>query len=213
MNFNAMKYLISLIIFAFCIKAQAAHWFTFYVYYETEYVQGPWSKAYILDGSNYKYLTVEKHEKLLGTVDEDLVDTLISTLREIKPDLYNWEYDLKIDQNVVEITAIGFIENQQTIKNELIATILLNNFETLKLNYNGKSENLTLNDITLPYFDLVSHQMNEETPVETINSEENPDVQNIANDSDTKNNLIYWLIASVLLNFGIITYVLFKKKA
>lgn len=205
MNFNLTKYFITFLFLIFSIKSQAAHWFTYYIYFETEYIQGPWSKTHLLNQSNYKYLTVEKHNQLLGTEDEDLVETLISTLREIKPDLYNWEYDLKINKNTVEITASQIVENIETVKNELIATILFNNFETLKFNYNGKSEILTLNDLTLPYFDLVNVQNNEKKSVEEKNNlKENVEVE-IEKNANT-NSLIYWLIASILLNLGFVVY-------
>lgn len=205
MNFNLTKYFITFLFLIFSIKSQAAHWFTYYIYFETEYIQGPWSKTHLLNQSNYKYLTVEKHNQLLGTEDEDLVETLISTLREIKPDLYNWEYDLKINKNTVEITASQIVENIETVKNELIATILFNNFETLKFNYNGKSEILTLNDLTLPYFDLVNVQNNEKKSVEEKNNlKENVEVEIEKNAN--KNSLIYWLIASILLNLGFVVY-------
>lgn len=209
MNFKIMKYIIAFLLLIFSVKAQAAHCFTFYVYYETEYIQGPWSKTDILDQSNYKYLTVEKHEKLLGTVDEDLVDTLIATLKENKPELYNWNYDLKIQQDLVEITIHEIIENPETIKNELIATILLNNFDKLKLNYNQKSETLTLEDLTLPYMDLVFYQSQEDTD-ETSTVEEILEAREETS-SDESGSLNYWLIASVILNIAFIGFFLLNR--
>ena len=209
MNFKIMKYIIAFLLLIFSVKAQAAHWFTFYVYYETEYIQGPWSKTDILDQSNYKYLTVEKHEKLLGTVDEDLVDTLIATLKENKPELYNWNYDLKIQQDLVEITIHEIIENPETIKNELIATIILNNFDKLKLNYNQKSETLTLEDLTLPYMDLVFYQSQEDTD-ETSTVEDILEAREETS-SDESGSLNYWLIASVILNIAFIGFFLLNR--
>lgn len=209
MNFKIMKYIIASLFFIFSVKAQAAHWFTFYVYFETEYIQGPWSKTDVLDQSNYKYLTVEKHEKLLGTVDEDLVDTLIATLKENKPELYNWNYDLKIQQDLVEITIHEIIENPETIKNELIATILLNNFDKLKLNYNQKSETLTLEDLTLPYMDLVFYQSQEDAD-ETSTVEEILEAREETS-SDESSSLNYWLIASVILNIAFIGFFLLNR--
>lgn len=207
-----MKNLITLFVLIISINTQASHWFTYYVYHEVEYLQGPWSRANLLDDSNYIYLTVEQHESLLGTEDSDLVDTLISKLKEKKPDLYNWTYELKIDKDLVEISTEDEVDFE-AIKNELIATILFNNFEKLKFDYNGQSETLTLDDLTLPYFDLVTNPIQTETTDEPlIEQEEITENQPIENKEEKRNTLVFWLMASVLLNIGILGFWLMRKK-
>src|SRR5690625_6383144 len=96
------------------------------------------------------------------------------------------------------------IKNHKTIKNELIATILLNNFDQLKLNYNQKSETLTLEDLTLPYMDLVFYQSQEDAD-ETSTVEEILEAREETS-SDESSSLNYWLIASVILNIAFIGF-------
>src|SRR5690625_7142371 len=98
------------------------------------------------------------------------------------------------------------IKNHKTIKNELIATILLNNFDKLKLNYNQKSETLTLEDLTLPYMDLVIYQSQEDTD-ETSTVDETLEAREETS-SDESGSVNYWLIASASVNIACIRFYL-----
>ena len=116
-----MKSFISIALLVLCSGAGATHRLTYYVYYETSYAQGPWSRTGILDHSDYRYLKAEAYEDLFGTVREELVLKMLSRLKEKKPDLYSWDYELTLEGNVVTLTTTDNISNLETVKNEVTA--------------------------------------------------------------------------------------------
>ena len=77
------------------------------------------------------------------------------------------------------------------------------------MNYNQKSETLTLEDLTLPYMDLVFYQSQEDTD-ETSTVEEILEAREETS-SDESGSLNYWLIASVILNIAFIGFFLLNR--
>ena len=207
-----MKTLLTTLTLMLALNASATHWLTYYVYHETEYVQGPWLRTNILNESDYKYLNVEMHEGLFGTVDSDLIDMLFSKLKEKKPEVYNWKYDLSFQGDTVVFTSKGTIQNLETIKNELTATLSFNNFRAVKFNLNGKTETLTLADLTIPYFDLIVNQPEPVVVLDTTTIEEQiVPIDTVANTKPKRNPYKIWLIISIILNLGLFGTLLLQK--
>ena len=178
-----MKILLTTLILILALNVGATHWITYYVYHETAYVQGPWLRTNILNQSDYRYLNAELHEGLFGTVESDLVDALFSKLKENKPEVYNWKYDLAFEGDTVLFTSKSIIQSQETVKNELTATLIFNHFKAVTFNFNGKTETWTLAELTIPYFDLIAQESTPEvirdtiiiteqaTPIDVVNSD------------------------------------------
>ena len=106
-----MRVLLTILLFFISLNIRATHTLTYYVYVETEYTQGPWTRANLIDAWQYRYLAAEVHEDLFGSEATDLVNKLLSRLKEKKPEIYNWSYELTIQGDSV------FITPKQTIKN------------------------------------------------------------------------------------------------
>jgi len=100
-----MRILLTFLTLTISLNSFATEWLTYYIYFETEYIQGPWKRLYIVEQSNYKYLTVEAYEDLFGSDDEQLVQKFLSRLKNKKPDLYKWSYDLSFLGHTVVITT------------------------------------------------------------------------------------------------------------
>jgi hypothetical protein len=196
-----MRILLIFLTLTISLNSFATEWLTYYVYFETEYIQGPWKRLDIVEQSNYKYLTVESYEDLFGSEDEQLVQKFISRLKDKKPDLYKWSYDLSFQGDTVVITTKEQPKNIETIKNEITATLTFNNFKAVQFNFGGKSETLTNNDLTVPYFDLVSKQA---TLINNTSKLEEPSKKNeTIEPTETKNPLTIWLIISIIFNLAL----------
>jgi len=51
----------------------ASDWAWYYIYVQTEYIQGPWTRADVLNKSgSYKYLHPKQYEELFGSEKIDL---------------------------------------------------------------------------------------------------------------------------------------------
>jgi hypothetical protein len=208
-----MKVLLTFLTLTISLNSFATEWLTYYVYFETEYPQGTWTRTNILEQSNYKYLTVEAYKDLFGSRNEQLVDKFLSRLKTKKPDLYQRKYDLTFQGDTVVITTKENPKNIETIKNEIIATLIFNNFKAVQFNFGGKSETLTNNDLTVPYFDLVSKQTSQTT--NTTKMEESSEQNESIEPTETKNPLTTWLIVSIIFNlalFVLLTMKQFKKQ-
>ncbi len=204
-----MKILLTILTLTISFNSFATEWLTYHVYFETEYIQGPWTRTDILEQSKYKYLAVEAYEDLFGSENEQLVQKFISRLKDKKPDLYNWTYNLNFQDDTVIITTKEQPKNVETIKNEITATLTFNNFKAVTFNFGDTSETLTNNDLTLPYFDLVSKQITQTTGVK---KEQEPIGQNqMVEPTKTKNPLTTWLIVSIIFNFGLLGLLTMKK--
>jgi hypothetical protein len=207
-----MKILLTILTFIFSLNSFSTETLTYYVYFETEYIQGPWSRLDIVEQSNYKYLKAEAYDDLFGSENEQLVQKMLSRLKEKKPDFYSWEYDLSFRGDTVVIATNELPKNIKTIKNEIIATLTFNNFKVLIFNFANKSETLTIRDLTIPYFDLVSTEF---ITSKSIDKKDNLIDQNqIIAPIETKYSYKTCLIISIVLNIGLIgilTLRLFKK--
>jgi len=197
-----MRILMTVFTMTISLNSFATEWLTYYVYFETEYMQGPWTRIDIVEKSNYKYLTVEAYEDLFGSENEQLVRKFLSRLHNKKPDLYKWKYDLTFQGDTVVIKAKEQPKNIETIKNEITATLTFNNFKAVQFNFGGKSETLTNNDLTVPYFDLVSKQTTQ--TINTSKMEELSEQNETFEQTETKNPLKTWLILSIIFNLGLL---------
>ena len=211
MPYAKMKGLLTILTLLISLSASATHWLTYYVYYETEYIQGPWTRADILEKSKYKYLTLEAHEDLFGTEDTDLVNKMLSRLKERKPDTYDWTYDLTFQGDTVVLTPKGQIEKLETVKNEITATLTLNNFKAVTFHFDNKQETLTINDLTLPYLDLVTGQPKITTSDKIDAKEQIDNTQSNETPENKDHPLTIWLIISGFLNIGLIGLLMIKK--
>ena len=205
-----MRAFLTILTLTFSLNSFGTEWLTYYVYYETEYVQGTWTRTNILEQSNYKYLTVEAYEDLFGSGDDQFVEKLLTRLKTKKPELYKWNYDLFFKGDTVLISTNAKPENMETIRNEITATITFNNFKAVTFNFGNNSETLNKNDLTLPYFDLVSN----ESKYPKIETEEIKE-QSRPNQTDEQivkgNPLTTWLIISIIFNFGLIGLFIMKR--
>lgn len=207
-----MKTLLTTFALIVSLSTSATHTLSYYVYFETEYVQGPWIRVNILDGSDYRYLQAEMYEDLFGTVNADLVSKIFSRLKDRKPDMYNWKYDLSFQGDTVVISSKKRIENLETIRNEITASMLFNNFKAVTFNLDGKSETFNLSNLTLPYFDLVSNNAKEIVAVEKpIVVEQVLPIEQEEPIQKKRNPYKIWLIISIVLNIGIFGTLLFQK--
>jgi len=204
-----MKVFLTILTLTINLNSFATEWLTYYVYFETEYSQGTWTRTDILEQSKYKYLTVEAYEDLFGSEEAQLINKLLSRLKEKKPDLYNWTYNLNVQSDTVVITTKEQVKNIETIKNEITATLTFNNFKAVTFNFGDNSETLTINDLTVPYFDLISKQ--------TIPTTDRTKIQEPMNQNQTvvptktKNPLTTWLIISIIFNFGLVGLLMIRK--
>jgi hypothetical protein len=126
-------------------------------------------------------------------------------LREEKPATYDWDFQLSLFGDTVYLDMDGRIEQQETVMNEVTATMILNSFSAVCFQYPGKEETWTLVDLTLPLFDLVS--VSEKDADDAGNSlTQNP------GRGELKRPLTIWLVLSGLLNFILIAYLIFRTK-
>lgn len=169
----------------------------------------------ILEHSNYKYLAAEAFEDLFGSEDTDLVNKMLSRLRDKKPDTYNWTYDLIIQGDTVILTSKDRINELATVKNEVTATLTLNNFEAVTFRFDDEYATWTIGDLTLPYFDLISEQPKTSGPEQgpeslgtdpTVMVDPPPlnDMETNGAPDEEDNPLTMWLVISGMLNIGLI---------
>ena len=204
-----MKVFLTILTLTINLNSFATEWLTYYVYFETEYSQGTWTRTDILEQSKYKYLTVEAYEDLFGSEEAQLINKILSRLKDKKPDLYNWTYNLNVQSDTVVITTKEQVKNAETIKNEITATLTFNNFKAVTFNFGDNSETLTINDLTVPYFDLISKQT---IPTTDRTKIQEPMEQNqTVVPTETKNPLTTWLIISIIFNFGLVGLLMIRK--
>lgn len=218
-----MKKIITLLMLTICFCTNATHQLTYIVYFETEYIQGPWSRLDLLVESDYKYLEAQSFEDSFGSIKADMVNKMISRLKDDKPDIYNWTYELSIEGDTVILTPNGQIKEIETIKNEITATLTHNNFSAVIFYFGEKKEVLTIDDLSLPYFDLVTKQQNkseakiQEVTIDTIYNIDTVQSQKVnikpCEDKEQEDNLLsIWLIISGILNIGLIGFLMMKNK-
>ncbi len=200
-----MKRLTILLTFFWTVEAHATHWLTYYVYVETEYLQGPWVRTGLISGSDYRYLAAKVHEDLFGAMKEDLALKMLERLGGEKPELYDWECEVRLNGDTICLEPQGAFDLNETVLNEVTATLTLNGFAAVCFTFGGKTETYSLADLTLPYFDLVQPDGDHVT----VDREAGP----FGTDDITVNNpLAVLLFLSVLLNLAFALFLIFKPR-
>ena len=208
-----MKELIILLTLFNSAEDASTHWFTYYIYIETEYVQGPWARTELLSHSGYRYLAPKVFEDLFGTMKEELAEKLLERLREEKPTLYDRVHKLTLHGDTVNLEIEGIVDRRETIMNEVTATMILNSFSAVRFRYANQEETMTLADLTLPLFDLVSLSEEDSNDAGMESGQDSGKVrigEPVA--SDSRNPLSHWLIVSVLFNVILILFIVFRAK-
>lgn len=192
----------------------AAHWMTYYVYHEAYYVQGPWSRTDLLRESGFRYLAAQQHEDLFGTERVQLVRKMLSRLQDQKPELYDWDYELEIRNDTAIIVPVVNVEPVETIKNEIIATLGVNGFKVVKFGKPGEEGIWTLQDLTLPFLDLVSpsetaesgSQTREIHPRDSTDRHQDQIKEDKSPEENDQSNIWIFLFTSALLNVILLVF-------
>lgn len=149
--------------------AKATYDFKYFIYTVTEYQQGPWKHMPLTEKYDMKFLNATPFEDNFGSPTESSVINFLNRLSQTsKQDYSAVNYEVEGDIIKFEVS-----EGNPLIKQELIATFLLNNFNELFIN--GKA--VSLADIHLPYMDLV--EGNKEVKTAYDNPEELKDEEGI----------------------------------
>ncbi|MFP4620956.1 MAG: hypothetical protein ACLFM7_06560 [Bacteroidales bacterium] len=145
---------------------------TYFVYVETQFVQGYWKDASNVYESGDKFLYPYSYTDLFGTVKKDFYNKLLERLGEyhdfysavsldsnkLKREGYREFYDTLNFAVQTELTA----EQIKTVKNELTTTVLsAGECQAIRLRFyqNGELHNSKVydySDLDYPVFDLVS---------------------------------------------------------
>lgn len=202
----------SLVIILFCflnLNAFATHYLSYYVYVQKEYVQGPWKRIDLLNSQDYKYLEPHFHEDLLGTLDEDLIHTLLGHLKALNPEFYNWEYEVEVVEDTVYIKAEAQMAQFETVKNEVIATLTLNGFNSVCFSEFPIPNTYTLEDVSIPYFDLTKNGI----PSKSIKMQPNNQLEIYKEDKTNKETeqVSFWLVTSLIMNAIFFIVLVFKS--
>lgn len=197
-----MKYLSTLVSFVFGLSAHATHWVTYPVYVEEEYIQGPWIRGELVEASMDDYLVPLFHEDLIGSEKADLVHQMMARLQETRPGRYEWSYELAFRGDTVVLKAVGPIKELTSVKNEVTATLILNGFDAIVIQVDKRAEVWTMDDLTVPYLDLISMPQTVEEPL----SADQPFEEN------DESLLPLWLCLSGLLNLGLIGLVIRRSR-
>lgn len=219
-----MKRIITLLIcFTIGQNAFATEWAWYYVYIQTDYMQGPWTRSQILYDRNSAYLHPIQFEDLFGLSDEaGLVNTILKHLKEEDPPRYKFHATLSVDKDTVVIKTKDTIPDFDAVKNELIASYVLNHFAAVKIIQKNKTDVFQLKDISVPYMDLVlpnqktlsSTEMPEAPPENKKDTVSNiPTAAITSEQHECKNDgTNSWLIVSIALNILLIGWFLIRRK-
>lgn len=200
-------------------NAGATHLGQFYVYHEMEYIQGPWSASnYFNNTGNYCYLQAIFHEEYFGTEPAQLAQEIVRLLKADKPDLYSAIQKVEVDDMVVVVSLPETEVLSQTVKNELITSMMMNNFSGVRLSQGIDNNNVTMwtmQDVTLPYFDLFlpTTQIETEQPDSNQISQQQHqvDVQVEMQEQKQKNIRPLWLYISLSFNLLLIILLVIKR--
>ena len=187
----------------------------FYIYKETEYPQGPWTRTNILEQSgSYKYLEPKQFEELLGSEKNQLANYIFYHLqRETEnPKLYKFKNFISISLDTVILQSNEIIPEFEKIKNELVASFTLNNFTALKVIQGKTTRIYKLSDITIPYMDLVYYSNQSLSKNDDRKTDSTSINMTQRTDSFGKNKFLTLLILSFGLNIIFITFILLKRK-
>lgn len=159
-----------LLVFAFSLKATQN--LTYFVYVESQFLQGYWKDADEVYNSGNKFLYPHSYTDLFGTVKKDFYNKLLERLNEhhdfytavsldsntLKKVGYKEFYDTLNFAVQPELTA----DQIKTVKNELTTTVLsAGECQAIRLKFyqNGQPEKSRLydySDLDYPVFDLVN---------------------------------------------------------
>lgn len=204
-----------LLCFAITKNSLATEWAWYYIYVQKEYIQGPWTRADLLSQrDDYAYLHPQQFEELYGADEEQMVLSIFGHLREETPERYTFRSSLSVSMDTVIIRSEDTIPDYDAVKNELIASFVLNHFKTVKIIQPGKVSLYGLRDLTVPYMDLV-------LPVARAAFQNRDSVRNDTPAADqainepvpgkTAKKWPVWLILSLLLNFVLVVLLLRKR--
>jgi len=204
-----------LIFFIFGQHCYATNEGWFYIYKETEYPQGPWTRTNILEQSgSYKYLEPKQFEELLGSEKNQLANSIFFHLQKEteSPNLYKFKNSLSVSFDTVILQSNEIITDFEKIKNELVASFTLNNFTAIKV-IQGKTIRIyKLSDITIPYMDLVYYS-NQSLSKNVDNKNDSTSIKMTQKtDNSSKNKFSTLLILSLGLNIIFITFIMLKRK-
>lgn len=215
-----MKKLLSIVLLIQALGAGATHRLTYFVYVETQYIQGPWSRTQLLNSSRYHYLAAREYTDLFGTERIDLAEKMLQRLGEIDPGTYDWDYLLELRGDTVLLQTEHALRSWDRVRNEVTATLTMNSFGAVIFELSDTVIKTTLSDLTLPYFDLVACHRNRietrrktglpDSPVQPQNADTEPLLEQQVNHHIRP--LAIWLILSVLLNLSLVGILLIKQK-
>ncbi|MES2429994.1 MAG: hypothetical protein V4556_03595 [Bacteroidota bacterium] len=211
-----MKKLLLILFLSIGIKSFATEWASFYVYVQQEYVQGPWKRTDVLNqsGSN-QYLHALQFEELFGTEPMQLASSIFSHLKAFTPERYKFNPTISIFEDTVIIKTKDSIAYLDAVKNELVASFMLNDFKGVKIIQGNNVQLFLLKDISVPYMDLISPS----TPIiipanDSLQKdgiiEVNPPI-NLTSKKTLDKNYI-WMILSVGLNLILIILLITKQR-
>jgi len=188
------------------LPAKATHFITYYIYVETDYIQGSWDRQEMLEPFGGKYLAPKEYEELLGSEAEELVKAILAGLKSEHPNLYAWSYEVDVRTDSVWIVIKDSIPKLETVQNEITASLTLNSFESVTFQLPTGIATLTLDDVSIPYFDLVSPNR-----APSAGSKTDSKVQSVAKASEERDNpLSIWLWG--MLSTGFLIYILVVKR-
>lgn len=210
---NKMRRLLTIISFlTIGQNSFATDWLSYYIYIQTDYLQGPWTRTDILDKSgSYKYLHPKQFEELFGTEREDLANAILTHLQKETPDRYKFKCTLLLSSDTVIIQTKDTITDFDAIKNELTASFTLNNFIAVKLIQRNQTTLFQLKDITVPYMDLVFPTQNTSQPLQRQDTLTTSQQTEALTNGQTENKISIWLIISIVINL-VLTIMLIRQR-
>ncbi len=204
-----MKKTLTILALILALNANATNWLTYYVYHETKYVQGPWTRTNLLEKSDYKYLAAQEYEELFGSEQIDLVYQILSHLKEKNPKVYSFDYTLSLRGDTVIFATADSVGQYETLKNELTASLTLNGFDVVVFRIGDTQESLSIDDLTLPYFDLVEGSKNSDLSSEQGKVKE---LKSKTSNDEQEDPLTIWLIGLGIINIGLIGLLVFRRR-
>lgn len=211
---DEIKKLFILFLLFFTFNANATHWLTYYVYHETEYDQGPWIGVTIIENTNYKYLVPVAYSDMFGSENIEIAKKIVFRLKEKKPEIYNFEYEIAEKENEIILTINEEIKENQIVKNEIITSLINNGFTKVIFRFLKKEEVCTIKNVTLPYFKL-QYNKNKASNSSKTSSYINKNKKTL---KTNKNNLKkedtnrFWFVLSLLFNVLLILLIFVKKR-
>lgn len=212
-----MKYIVTFFLFIIIhCNAFATEWNLYYIYIQKDYVEGTWLRADLLDKSDYKYLHPKQFGGYYGMLGDGLAEDIVNHLRGETPERYKFKYTISCVKDTVLISTTDSIADFDAVKNELTASLIMNNFSTVRIIQKGKASSFHLEDISVPYMDLVFPEKMRSVIKEDTDSVQRDSTKMIDNISiSTKsqdNKILVALIISLIGNVILIGLLLRNRK-